>query len=143
MKNTARIFNCARCRRQTLICTYCDRGNIYCGSGCARQSRIQNHRIANQVYQKTYQGRQKHAVRQRNYRLRQKQKIKKVTDQGSALVPPNDLLHPDKNTDKKTVSESLHCHFCGKGVSPYLRNGYLRHHVRYKANNVLRINDTG
>ena len=28
MENTARLFNCARCHRQVLICRQCVRGNI-------------------------------------------------------------------------------------------------------------------
>lgn len=32
-----RIFACARpeCRRQVLVCRRCDRGQRYCGRGCA------------------------------------------------------------------------------------------------------------
>jgi len=29
MQSSARLFNCARCRRQVVICSHCDRGNIY------------------------------------------------------------------------------------------------------------------
>jgi hypothetical protein len=36
---TARLFLCARCRAQVLICSCCDRGNIYCGEGCAEEIR--------------------------------------------------------------------------------------------------------
>ena len=123
-----------------IVCTHCDRGNIYCGSSCATQSRIQNHRIANQIYQKTFRGKQKHSARQRHYRLRQKQK---VTDQGSAPVSQNDLLPVTENGAKKIVPALMHCHFCGKIVSPYLRNGYLRYYTQDKKNNLMRLNDTG
>lgn len=134
---SARLYHCVRCRHQCVICSDCDRGNIYCGSSCAQQARIQNHRIANQLYQKTFRGKQKHAVRQRNYRLRQKIK---VTDRSSDIVPPNDLLLTTKSDDKKTMSEHIHCYFCKKIVSPYLRNGYLRYEAQDKS---FRFNDTG
>ena len=31
----ARLFLCARCRRQVLICSRCDRGQQYCGARCS------------------------------------------------------------------------------------------------------------
>lgn len=140
MNNTARLYNCARCCSQVIVCAHCDRGNIYCGSSCATRSRIQNHRIANHIYQKTFRGSQKHAARQRVYRSHQKQK---VTDQGSTPVSQNDLLPPIKNGTKKIDSSQAHCHFCGKHVSHYLRNDYLRYYTKNKKNNLMRLNDTG
>lgn len=137
MNNTARIYNCVRCQHQCIICSDCDRGNIYCGSNCAQHAKLQNHRIANQLYQKSFRGKQKHADRQRNYQFRQKQK---VTDMGSANTPSHDLLPTVTNDNKKTMSEKICCHFCGKNVSPYLRNGYLRYEVQDKS---FRFNDTG
>lgn len=123
MKN-ARLFNCVRCHAQVIICSHCDRGNIYCESMCSKQARVQNHKISNQKYQKTLKGKQKHAERQRRYRERQKQK---VTDQGSPGLPPNDLLPNVPNEEKERVREPIGCHFCEEAVSPLLRNGYLRH----------------
>lgn len=146
MNTTARIYNCACCHKQTLICTYCDRGNIYCSLNCAKQSRVLNHRQSNARYQKTFFGRQKHAARQGRYRLRKINspcEIKKVTDQGSIKIQPDDLLCAQNNMNKKTMLESPHCHFCRKCVSPYLRNGYLRYHARDQNHKLLRINDTG
>ena len=143
MNNIARIFNCARCWCQTIICTHCDRGNIYCGSICARESRTKNHRISNQIYQKTFRGKQKHALRQSHYRQRQKEKAKKVTDMGSANTPLHDLLPTATNENKKTISEKMHCHFCGKNVSRYLRNDYLGYYARYQKNKFIHLNDTG
>ena len=124
MKKTARLFNCALCQNQVVICSGCDRGNIYCGSMCSRNARAQNHRIANQKYQNTLRGRQKHADRQRLYRQRQ---VKKVTDQGSPDLPPNDLLFGAPKQDKLRHGEPIFCHFCDQIVSPFLRDGYLRH----------------
>lgn len=143
MNDTARLFNCKRCHRQCIICSHCDRGNIYCGPICARKSSAQNHRIANCIYQKTFRGRQKHALRQTHYRQRQKEKIKKVTDGGSVYLPSRDLLPATENDTKKIMSEQMHCHFCGKKVSRYLRNDYLRYSTRHEKNNLRRLDDTG
>ena len=143
MNNTARLYNCARCHCQVIVCTHCDRGNIYCGSICAKKSRTLHHRLANHIYQNTFSGRQKHALRQSHYRLHQKNKIKKVTDRGSTKTPINDLLFTSKNIDKKTRPIKIHCHFCVKNVFPYLRNGYLRTTPRKRDIKLLRFNGTG
>lgn len=127
---SARLYNCARCQNQVIICSFCDRGNIYCGSICSRRARVQNHRIANQIYQKSPQGRQKHAARQRRYRKREKDKIKKVTDHGSPTLLPHDLLPLVPNERLTRQKESLRCHFCDAVVLPSLRKGYLRHHQK-------------
>jgi hypothetical protein len=132
MKKSAREFNCARCHRQVIICSSCDRGNIYCGPSCSRQARVINHRIANQIYQKTLKGRRKHADRQRRYRQRQKEKTQKVTDQGSNDLSQNDLLSDEPIEGKSRQTEQLYCHFCRRAVSTLLRNGFLRHHRENK-----------
>jgi hypothetical protein len=129
MITSARLFNCARCYKQVIICSYCDRGNIYCGSICSRHARVEKHCIANQRYQKSIKGRQKHAKRQRHYRERRKIKMTKVTDQSSPDLPADDLLPHEPSEHTTPQAESLHCDFCGKVVLPFLRNGYLRHHV--------------
>ena len=102
MKKSARLFNCARCLKQVIICSHCDRGNLYCGPACSQQARAQNHRIANQIYQKSLRGRHKNAERQRRY---QKLKKNKITDQGSPVLPPNDLL-PRSQMNKLRVRQS-------------------------------------
>ncbi len=130
MEKSARIYNCARCHHQTVICNDCDRGNIYCGPLCSQQSRAQNHRKANQSYQKSLRGRQKHAARQRRYHERNKNK---VTDQGSPDLFPNDLLPNEPSGDKLRSAEPICCHFCGEIVSSFLRNEYLRHSREHKS----------
>ncbi len=129
MKKSAREFNCARCHKQVIICSPCDRGNIYCGRICSRRSRALNHRIANQIYQKTQKGQQKHALRQRRYRQRLRDKQNKVTDQGSNDLSQYDLLPRE---EKSQEIEQFYCHFCRKAVSIFLRNGFLRHHQEDK-----------
>ena len=128
--NTARLFYCARCLQPVVICSRCDRGNIYCGSKCSGQSRTLNHHIANQKYQHSLKGRLKHAKRQRRYRERQKATAKKVTDQGSPALPPNDVLPRQPNERPSWQVSTARCHFCGEPVSLFLRNGFLHHHMR-------------
>lgn len=79
MPDTARLFNCARCGRQVAICRHCDRGNIYCGAGCARAARQASTRAAGARYQRGRPGRFAHAQRQRRYRARRR----KMTHQDS------------------------------------------------------------
>jgi hypothetical protein len=57
MHNSARLFNCARCRRQVAICSHCDRGNIYCDKRCSQAARRRSCRQAGKRYQKTRRGR--------------------------------------------------------------------------------------
>jgi hypothetical protein len=128
MKKSAREFNCARCHRQVIICSSCDRGNIYCGPTCSRQAHLINKRIANKIYQKTLKGRRKHADRQRRYRQRRKGKSQKVTEQGSHDLTPNDLLSGEPRDSKSREAKQLYCRFCKKTVSPFLRHGFLRHY---------------
>lgn len=115
--------------QHVVICSLCDRGNIYCGSMCSVQSRILNHRIANQKYQRSLKGRLKHAQRQRQYRERKKATAKKVTDAGSPVLPPDDVLpaRPDERPSRQI--STAHCHFCGERASLFLRSGFLRHYV--------------
>ena len=122
--NSPRLFNCRKCTKQVVICSHCDRGNIYCSNVCANQSRINNHRLSNQLYQRTYRGKLLHALRQKHYRARQKEK---VTDQCSTEAPINDLLPELKNEKKCRLKNIVRCDFCHTRVSHFFRNGYLMH----------------
>lgn len=125
MELSARLYNCVRCHVQVIICSYCDRNNIYCGSACSRAARIRSCCFASQRYQKSLRGRHQHAKRQRRYRARQKNK---VTHQPSPVLPPRVVL-PAKPNERvsATTQENLHCYFCEKCCSPFLRRDYLRH----------------
>ena len=39
MDPVGRFFLCQRCRAQTLVCSACDRGQMYCSSDCAQTAR--------------------------------------------------------------------------------------------------------
>jgi len=124
MENTARLYNCARCQCQVTICSYCDRGNIYCGKSCAQTARKESVKRAGKRYQNTHRGRLKHAKRQHYYRSRGK----KVTHHGSPEPPSNDPLTTRSDTPAAVAiieNEGIHCHFCGRLCSAFLRLEYL------------------
>ncbi len=70
MKLTPRLFLCALCYEQVIICTRCDRGNIYCSFSCSFTARKNSLREAGVRYQRSHKGRLNHALRQRHYMQR-------------------------------------------------------------------------
>ena len=87
MPETGRMFLCGLCRAQVVLCRRCDRGQIYCGRGCAGRARGEAQREAGERYQRSRRGRFAHAARALRYRAR----CKIVTHQGSAEPAPGDL----------------------------------------------------
>jgi len=67
---SGRLFLCAACRNQANICSCCDRGQIYCGRGCALRARRQTIRDAGRRYARSQRGRRMHAARMGRYRAR-------------------------------------------------------------------------
>jgi len=136
MCRSARLYNCARCHHQVIICSHCDRGHSYCSGTCSVQSRREKQQEANCRYQSTAKGRHCHATRQQHYRQRQKQK---VTYQGSIDLSPYDLLldEPEREKTVKKTMINLHltdksthyCHFCGCHCAQQLRWVFLHQHV--------------
>lgn len=125
----ARFFLCARCTVQVLICSCCDRGQIYCAEDCARQARHSAQRAAGRRYQTSRRGRIAHALRARNYRCRQKN----VTHQGSPPRPPDDLLSLNLAAAGETPSigdfsrrPAWRCHWCGCRCPDFVRQDFLR-----------------
>jgi hypothetical protein len=128
MENTARLFNCARCHSQVVICSHCDRGNIYCGPNCSQQARRESKRAAGRRYQRSRRGRFAHAQRQRRYRTRRH----KVTHQGSAPTLPHDSLEPESRASPHqslsypvVPAQGLFCHLCKRPCSAFLRLDFL------------------
>lgn len=130
---SARLYLCAGCRVQVIICSCCDRGHIYCAGHCAKETRHNAQREAGRRYQSTYRGRCNHAKRARDYRARQK----KVTHQGSLPQPADDLmsagmaLTPSTPTPQRSPPDfpreaPSRCHWCGRLCSPFVRIGFLR-----------------
>lgn len=128
MENSARVYNCAGCHCQVVICRHCDRGNIYCGVGCSQPARRQSQRSAGRRYQGSRRGRFRHAARQRRYRFRRR----KVTHQGSFDPPADVLLSAESRVvtahsgaTPLTAAQGLHCHLCKRLCSPFVRLDFL------------------
>lgn len=128
MSLSARLFNCARCHCQVILCRACDRGHAYCGKDCAQAARRASLQQAGARYRRSRRGRLNNAERQRRFRARRQ----KVTHQGSArqevpaVLPGNVDGGVSARTDAPTA---IHCHHCGCEVDPFLRRDYLRTHL--------------
>ncbi|NOR81702.1 MAG: hypothetical protein GQ529_12865 [Methyloprofundus sp.] len=134
MCRSARLYNCVRCHCQVIICSHCDYGNCYCSGKCSAQSRLEKQREARDRYQSSSRGRHLHALRQRYYRQRKKEK---VTHQGSPGLAPYDLLivEPKRVTTHQKSSFSaqtntFYCHFCGCRCDEFLRWAFLHQQPR-------------
>jgi hypothetical protein len=137
-----RRFLCVRCRAPVLVCSHCDRGQIYCAGGCAKEARACAQRAAGQRYQESFRGRLKHAARSARHRARQKI----VTHQGSPREPRDDVVRLDAATaankpatasscgsvmrSQVTDPGSWRCHWCGCRCSLLVRIGFLRRRWR-------------
>lgn len=126
MEISARLFHCARCQRQVMICSHCDHGQLYCGPQCSGAARKESLHAASHRYQSSKKGKHRHANRQRRYRTR----LKKVTHQGSPQPPPHDVLPPERRKPERLPSlssapEDIRCHFCHRRCSRFVRLGFL------------------
>jgi hypothetical protein len=128
-RTPARLFLCQRCQVQALICSYCDRGHIYCAEGCARQARQHSQREAGRRYQMSRRGRINHAVRARRHRARKNN----VTHQGSTphrsdgLLPQDQAVAMTEQSSRNVVSRPRwHCHRCGRRCSQLARHDFLQ-----------------
>jgi hypothetical protein len=128
MQPSARLFNCARCRTQVVLCSRCDRGNRYCGPTCSQAARQESMRAAGRRYQRSRRGRFRHAERQRRYRSRRH----KVTHQGSAPVVADAVLGAESkdlgvppHAEAVIDSQEPYCHFCRCRCSAFVRLDFL------------------
>jgi len=139
MKHSSRLFYCALCHTQTTICSRCDHGQIYCSTECAQSARKKSCHQAGMRYQNTFNGRMKHALRQRRYRARNREK---VTHHGSQSNTQNALLQQVPNQVKKMLIMQDHgvltCCFCKKTSTCWVRTGFLRHSSKHHASLLLR-----
>jgi hypothetical protein len=135
---TARLFLCVRCQAQALVCSHCDRGQIYCAQGCAQTARRDAQRAAGRRYQASRRGRANHAARAGRYRARQNN----VTHQGSPPHRADDLVmasavvsasqSPQASPGEGERSSPPHrsgswsCHWCSCRCSPFVRREFLR-----------------
>jgi len=141
MENSARLYHCARCRRQVIVCRFCDRGQIYCTGSCAKLARTTSLRAAGQRYRQTRLGKLKQALRQQRYRRRLRlRQPQKVTHHRSLLEPPHDLLTPTVKRTRRRVAQAkdqeMICHFCGRCGWIFLRLGFLRRFSQVNASSL-------
>ena len=135
MGHSARLYNCACCGQQVILCSHCDWGNRYCFDGCSKVARKESLGDAGRRYQNTRQGRINNAKRQAEYRIRQALSeleppptVDKVTHHGSEEGTPSASIENDEQRGEECSFDSLyHCHRCGRVVDHYLRSGYLRY----------------
>ena len=134
MRPSARLFFCARCHSQVVLCRACDRGHVYCGKSCAQAARRASLQRAGIRYRRTRRGRLNNAERQRRFRARRQ----KVTHQRSApQAAPAVLLDNVDCRGRATfhghrdAPPSIHCRRCGREVDPFLRRDYLRTMARW------------
>jgi hypothetical protein len=135
-----RLYLCARCQRQTLVCSHCDRGQRYCCRTCSATARWLSLRDAGRRYQNTRRGRLAHAERQRRYRTR----MKKVTHHCSPPSPVDDLVvsdpmvtneRPSTGEQASPVLRERQCLWCGRRCPELVRQDFLRGRwVRRKTN---------
>ena len=140
---------CVRCRRQVLICSRCDRGQQYCGARCSGLARRESLRAAGRRYQHSRRGRHCHAERQRRYRhrCREDARAQKVTHHRSACAPcgaelarhqvamreANAPMSPKPATKRAraaSATSKMHCHFCARPVSEFVRRQWRRPPLR-------------
>jgi len=133
MELSARLFHCARCHCQVVVCRRCDRGNVYCFNGCAAAARKRSLHDAAARYRRSHRGRTANAARQRRYRARQQ----KVTHQGSdsadvVASSPRAAVKPvvELPVTRDIALEPTRCHRCGCAVSVYLRRRFLHSGTR-------------
>jgi hypothetical protein len=140
MREDYRLFSCARCHCQVAICSYCDRGQWYCGKACSQQTRRELSRAASQRYQATRQGRRHHAARQARHRekLRAPQSTEEVTHRGtptqeveirlrSTIAGSPPTIHCQEAGEVVRAGAGwVRCDFCGARCQPFARREPLR-----------------
>ena len=138
----ARLFLCAGCRVQVVLCSHCDRGNRYCSRTCWRQTHDLARREAACRYQRSRGGSVRHAARSHRWRQRtalraaEGDAVHKVTHQGSppgvaaaplaACTPDIASTTADPSADAPTSPTGRRCYRCAAVQPDWLRQGFLR-----------------
>lgn len=123
-----RVYACARCQREVLVCSGCDRGQRYCSVACRRQARRECLLVAGRRYQSGRAGRFAHARRACRYRRRQKI----VTHQASQVTLGATTVVADSVEAAQVAATSVtaalgNCRWCGGECPPPARRGFLGH----------------
>jgi len=105
MDRAARLFLCARCCDQVLLCSHCDRGQQYCSRACSSLSRRERRREAAERYQSSRSGRLKHAARTACWR--QRQRSLRQASAGAGAGDAKEVTHqgcPDTGADASLLA---------------------------------------
>lgn len=133
MEPTSRFYQCLLCHEQTVICSKCDHGQIYCSSRCSALARRKSLKAAGKRYQLTINGKRNHAARQARYEMNLKTNLTHHSSlQVSQCAPIQSLENDTKNTERKHDKSTLICCFCNKPVSFWLRNDFLKQRAHKK-----------
>jgi hypothetical protein len=132
---SGRLFLCAGCRAQVVVCSGCDRGQVYCPDGCAKRARHRTLRQAAQRYRRTGRARRMQAARTARWRARRRER---VTHHGSPAPVASALLAGgtasvpcgDVSPAEPPLRAMTHCHWCGRACRPRPRQGFLRRRNR-------------
>jgi hypothetical protein len=156
MDRSVRLFLCARCRDQVLLCSDCDRGQQYCSRECSSMTRRERRRETAERYQSSRRGRVQHAARTARWRERRRSLrqtgtgggINKVTHQGcleaaadASLIACDIPSASEPTIDTESVNNitlgsadatpvaapaTWLCRRCSRPVLPHVRQGWLR-----------------
>ena len=138
MDTVGRLFLCARCSEQVVLCSRCDRGQRYCGQACSDAARRDHQRAAGRRYQSGSVGRARHAERSRRWRLSQKAQQSEPSVDAIAPVthhgPPElvgDAREPLARAERSPASVGVmpaqwHCPGCTRLLQPWVRQGFIR-----------------
>jgi hypothetical protein len=110
-----RVFTCARCQVDVVVCIGCDRGRRYCGSECSAQARRQALRANGRRYQRSPVGSLAHARRSQRYRQRRRERLVRQQSLPPPPTPtptPSPTLTPPANSDASVGSQEP----CAGGV---------------------------
>ena len=123
-----RMFACALCQREVLLCSGCDRGQRYCSVGCGQQARRTSLRQAGRRYQDSREGRFAHARRARRYRQRQKIVTHQASQAGAmAGTVATDPVVAEVAAAAALAAPAWRCWRCDGVCLPVVRRGFLRH----------------
>ena len=149
----ARLFLCAGCRVQVVVCSRCDRGNRYCSRTCWRQTHDLARREAACRYQRSRAGSVRHAARSQRWRQRTALRAAegagaditghtdadaahKVTHQGclpwvgaaplAACTPDIASTTVEPSADAPASPTVRRCYRCATVQPDWLRQGFLR-----------------
>lgn len=152
MAESARLFLCAHCRMQVVLCSRCDRGNRYCGRVCRRHARDAARRETARRYQRSQRGRAAHAQRARRWRQRAAARAsaataqtQNVTHQGcsaggiaaplaawthDSAISRADIAAEAPALQEVATTTTRHCRRCAALLPGWLRQGFVRHAAR-------------